>query len=118
IPRLPACAKMNVPMDGWEGRRRVRPVRSSFRTIAFLTLIPVFALLGLLIWSFLAQTIRLPAPPPSRHVAQAQVIAPLPLRRGRIRSEEHTSELQSRFDLVCRLLLDKKKTAHIQTRGI
>src|SRR5699024_11442755 len=24
------------------------------------------------------------------------------------RSEEHTSELQSRFDLVCRLLLDKK----------
>src|SRR5699024_12288372 len=25
-----------------------------------------------------------------------------------VRSEEHTSELQSRFDLVCRLLLDKK----------
>src|SRR5207249_12313680 len=29
-----------------------------------------------------------------------------PTRR---RSEEHTSELQSRFDLVCRLLLEKKK---------
>src|SRR6478672_12368232 len=29
-------------------------------------------------------------------------------RRGR-RSEEHTSELQSRSDLVCRLLLEKKK---------
>src|SRR5437868_2400895 len=28
--------------------------------------------------------------------------------RGRRRSEEHTSELQSRFDLVCRLLLEKK----------
>src|SRR5699024_11763555 len=27
----------------------------------------------------------------------------------RPRSEEHTSELQSRFDLVCRLLLEKKK---------
>src|SRR5699024_12377579 len=27
------------------------------------------------------------------------------------RSEEHTSELQSRFDLVCRLLLEKKKNA-------
>src|SRR5699024_11273204 len=27
----------------------------------------------------------------------------------KIRSEEHTSELQSRFDLVCRLLLEKKK---------
>src|SRR5699024_12302523 len=26
-----------------------------------------------------------------------------------LRSEEHTSELQSRFDLVCRLLLEKKK---------
>src|SRR5207249_9251639 len=29
--------------------------------------------------------------------------------RFNIRSEEHTSELQSRFDLVCRLLLEKKK---------
>src|SRR5207249_11579230 len=30
-------------------------------------------------------------------------------RPGPWRSEEHTSELQSRFDLVCRLLLEKKK---------
>src|SRR5699024_12779613 len=29
--------------------------------------------------------------------------------REKMRSEEHTSELQSRFDLVCRLLLEKKK---------
>src|SRR5699024_12553936 len=29
-----------------------------------------------------------------------------------IRSGEHTSELQSRFDLVCRLLLEKKKKKH------
>src|SRR2546429_6851160 len=28
---------------------------------------------------------------------------------GRLRSEEHTSELQSRLHLVCRLLLEKKK---------
>src|SRR6266513_6012918 len=28
------------------------------------------------------------------------------------RSEEHTSELQSRFDLVCRLLLEKKKQTY------
>src|SRR5207249_1544189 len=27
---------------------------------------------------------------------------------SKVRSEEHTSELQSRFDLVCRLLLEKK----------
>src|SRR5438067_3000978 len=31
----------------------------------------------------------------------------------RTRSEEHTSELQSRFDLVCRLLLEKKKKENI-----
>src|SRR5699024_10175823 len=30
-----------------------------------------------------------------------------------LRSEEHTSELQSRFDLVCRLLLEKKKIIRI-----
>src|SRR2546421_2026110 len=30
-----------------------------------------------------------------------------------LRSEEHTSELQSRSDLVCRLLLEKKKCRHI-----
>src|SRR5437868_10675626 len=30
-------------------------------------------------------------------------------RASRVRSEEHTSELQSRFDLVCRLLLEKKE---------
>src|SRR5699024_12692257 len=46
------------------------------------------------------------------------------------RSEEHTSELQSRFDLVCRLLLEKKKnclqrashledkTPHTLTKGL
>src|SRR2546422_4130622 len=39
---------------------------------------------------------------------------------GRVRSEEHTSELQSRLHLVCRLLLEKKKerdqqlTCHLQ----
>src|SRR5690349_23447421 len=31
------------------------------------------------------------------------------VRRRELRSEEHTSELQSRRDLVCRLLLEKKK---------
>src|SRR2546429_2316388 len=40
-----------------------------------------------------------------------------------MRSEEHTSELQSRLHLVCRLLLEKKKKDHteqidVQTRGI
>src|SRR5689334_24680780 len=34
--------------------------------------------------------------------------APASNRRSRTRSEEHTSELQSQFHLVCRLLLEKK----------
>src|SRR5438105_7212107 len=45
--------------------------------------------------------------PPDEHDGGRDV------RRGRaqpfVRSEEHTSELQSRVDLVCRLLLEKKK---------
>src|SRR6267378_744812 len=35
---------------------------------------------------------------------------------SRLRSEEHTSELQSRRDLVCRLLLEKKKHRHALQR--
>src|SRR2546422_7377324 len=34
---------------------------------------------------------------------------------GKSRSEEHTSELQSRLHLVCRLLLEKKKKQHDST---
>src|SRR5438067_7768185 len=41
-----------------------------------------------------------------RHRRRAHRLDAVPERR---RSEEHTSELQSRFDLVCRLLLEKKK---------
>src|SRR5260370_9689347 len=36
-------------------------------------------------------------------------------RRTVTRSEEHTSELQSHLNLVCRLLLEKKKTHHAST---
>src|SRR5699024_12352503 len=44
-------------------------------------------------------------------LAQAVAVTPGISRSGASisdRSEEHTSELQSRFDLVCRLLLEKK----------
>src|SRR2546430_9575381 len=40
--------------------------------------------------------------------ARAEIISAC---RG-LRSEEHTSELQSQSNLVCRLLLEKKKTTH------
>src|SRR5437588_5783976 len=36
----------------------------------------------------------------------------LPNRLGKVRSEEHTSELQSHSELVCRLLLEKKNRFH------
>src|SRR2546422_2079538 len=35
------------------------------------------------------------------------------MRPQPVRSEEHTSELQSRLHLVCRLLLEKKKKRHV-----
>src|SRR5215469_17213515 len=47
-----------------------------------------------------------PPPPCTPNETAAQDVATV-ARRGR--SEEHTSELQSRRDLVCRLLLEKKK---------
>src|SRR2546429_4947939 len=40
-----------------------------------------------------------------------------PSATGTARSEEHTSELQSRLHLVCRLLLEKKKQ-HTATRSV
>src|SRR5438874_9897745 len=43
---------------------------------------------------------------PGQHLNMARMRA---IENGR-RSEEHTSELQSRRDLVCRLLLEKKKS--------
>src|SRR5438105_12153001 len=44
----------------------------------------------------------------SRALCGLKVIAS-PAASSALRSEEHTSELQSRVDLVCRLLLEKKK---------
>src|SRR3712207_7290727 len=67
-------------------------------------------------WAALARRLRLsedlPTPPfgdDSRTVAV--MMAPL-IPRPHHRSEEHTSELQSRQYLVCRLLLEKKKISH------
>src|SRR2546429_4977681 len=48
---------------------------------------------------------RRPAPGPRRRPARRSTRT----RTRRGRSEEHTSELQSRLHLVCRLLLEKKK---------
>src|SRR6266704_1226765 len=59
---------------------------------------------------FRSDTGRLARPSRSSSIGQA--------RPPRVRSEEHTSELQSRFDLVCRLLLEKKNdTDYAETRN-
>src|SRR2546429_6446232 len=47
-------------------------------------------------------------------IALAQLAQAIPAP-GQHRSEEHTSELQSRLHLVCRLLLEKKKKNKIPT---
>src|SRR2546429_6648043 len=47
--------------------------------------------------------------------AQFTTSSVTPMSSRYFRSEEHTSELQSRLHLVCRLLLEKKKTAQYKT---
>src|SRR5207249_12185751 len=47
--------------------------------------------------------------PPRARARRPPALRPGSRRCSPSRSEEHTSELQSRFDLVCRLLLEKKK---------
>src|SRR2546422_7189920 len=73
---------------------------------------------------------RSPSAWPLTHVSSTWLIAPKPNVAApefaafacAARSEEHTSELQSRLHLVCRLLLEKKKNdqhsdkAHKKTR--
>src|SRR5438874_722530 len=49
-------------------------------------------------------------PAPVHAAQQEHALAPPTRPKWQTRSEEHTSELQSRRDLVCRLLLEKKKT--------
>src|SRR5438034_6884131 len=51
--------------------------------------------------------------PGQRRRLRAERRDPVP-EAGRSRSEEHTSELQSHSDLVCRLLLEKKKNTQPQ----
>src|SRR2546427_7088859 len=57
---------------------------------------------------------------PARRRERARGFQPRPAGASRLRprperSEEHTSELQSQSNLVCRLLLEKKKNNSIQT---
>src|SRR5436309_5947877 len=55
-----------------------------------------------------------PGMPSVRSGTRAPPVSELLAPSGAARSEEHTSELQSRENLVCRLLLEKKKTEAVQ----
>src|SRR5205085_7068973 len=73
----------------------------------------------------------IPRPPrstlfPYTTLFRSQIAGPAPVspddsawaRADRYRSEEHTSELQSQSNLVCRLLLEKKKDAYSLARAV
>src|SRR5437868_9254567 len=72
-------------------------------TLSLHDALPIYPRLRRSYWTVRAHPVRIRSAPPTR-------------------SEEHTSELQSRFDLVCRLLLEKKKkktnTTHTQKKQI
>src|SRR3989449_2054786 len=61
-----------------------------------------------------ALKVAIPASFGNRHIAP--LIPAFAARYPKVRSEEHTSELQSRLHLVCRLLLEKKNRSFIRKR--
>src|SRR2546427_2502737 len=81
-----------------------RPPRSPLfpYTTLFRSELPALALVGV------EPVARVPFRPRALHV---------PGRRALDRSEEHTSELQSQSNLVCRLLLEKKKNKKCNRNG-
>src|SRR5207249_9779708 len=62
------------------------------------------------LWDNMNRAAEQPEPNPLREGLSTR---PVPQPCNIVRSEEHTSELQSRFDLVCRLLLEKKKNKQL-----
>src|SRR2546427_2715643 len=69
--------------------------------------------LGWIFDGYEAYALLLVMTPALRQLLDPAELPDLPRYAG-IRSEEHTSELQSQSNLVCRLLLEKKKNAHTE----
>src|SRR5690349_22103243 len=95
-------------------RSTLFPYTTLFRSAALATFADVVAETTELPAASYALTVSAATPLPTfvesqlkANGAAVSVATTLPLIRSR--SEEHTSELQSRRDLVCRLLLEKKK---------
>src|SRR2546422_2947346 len=89
---LPRCCVIRIE---WSPKEQAMRRKAK---LVLLGLVLVAAASG----SATAQETKAPAPKPAPALPS-------------VRSEEHTSELQSRLHLVCRLLLEKKKKEHIAT---
>src|SRR5438034_3209343 len=77
-------------------RSTLFPYTTLFRSLLLFLLAPLFAVIALLI--------------KLNNGGPVFYLQPRVGKNFKIRSEEHTSELQSHSDLVCRLLLEKKNT--------
>src|SRR2546427_6229947 len=77
-------------------------------TLSLHDALPIYPPPGSEAWRGHAQ--RTPDRSPRHDGRVAQAALDRPAVYGRRRSEEHTSELQSQSNLVCRLLLEKKKS--------
>src|SRR5699024_12866867 len=100
----------------------VFPTSLSFYCLFFFSMLPPLPIYPLFPYTTLFRSL------PRTYISSSdlphgRVRSPIPgsgafdqISRARVpRSEEHTSELQSRFDLVCRLLLEKKKNRKLHT---
>src|SRR5688572_32122847 len=73
--------------------------------------------LGLAAWTFLVAALaRQPREVRLQVIVLVCVATILEIIGSMVRSEEHTSELQSQSNLVCRLLLEKKKQKNTHTQ--
>src|SRR5688572_32496515 len=88
-------------------RRRPRSTLFPTRRSSDLTWVALAERMAEILYRGTGMAIRIIRLPAGRlhGIFNGQVFLPIPLRR----SEEHTSELQSQSNLVCRLLLEKKK---------
>src|SRR5438309_4391363 len=86
------------------------PYTTLFRSLFWLMLLGLTALTGIfiLIAPWVIGLFGNPGSDQALAIGLSRVLFPIVTLLGR--SEEHTSELQSQFHLVCRLLLEKKNT--------
>src|SRR3712207_7268674 len=89
-------------------RSTLFPYTTLFRSFSLIT---SFAMLGMLM-AFSHRNARDAAAPPPVQAPKRTTLSDIPIPEAR--SEEHTSELQSRQYLVCRLLLEKNNRGRAQ----